>query len=160
MKKALSLVLTLAILIALPIASTAVDSIEMPTPPPEIEKIIEEVQTTYRLTIYYIYQDGSTAAPTYTEQLDEGTPYAVTSPTIEGYTPTRALVSGIMPARDMQYTVIYIPAPPKNPEDPTDEDPGTEDPEPDTGNPLKTIEDYEIPLGLGATMMNLGVCVD
>lgn len=144
MKKTLSVLLILAVFMAFPFITSAVDSPETPVPPPEIEEIIEDLQTIYRLTIYYIFLDGTTAAPTYTEQLEAGTEYYVPSPEIPGYTPTMYVVSGVMPARDIEYTVIYIPAP-DGPDDPP---------------PFKTIEDYETPLGLGASYMNVGICVE
>ncbi len=144
MKRAWSLLLVLALILAFAAIPEAVDSPDNPLPPPDIEEIIEEVQTKYRLTIYYIYQDGSTAAPTYTEQLDAGTEYNVVSPTIPGYTPTMEVVSGVMPARDVEYTVIYIPA--GSPDDPDIR--------------FYNLEDYDIPLGLGTLYMNIGVCAD
>ena len=82
MKKTICLLLTLVLLFGAA-AAVAVDSPQLPDTPPEIEEIIEDVQTVYRLTIYYIYLDGSTAAPTYTEQLDAGTEYNVVSPTMQ-----------------------------------------------------------------------------
>ncbi len=146
MKKAFAILLALSVLFLLPglALNSAVDSPEIPQPPREIEEIIEELQTIYRLTIYYIYLDGTTAAPTYTEQLEAGTEYSVTSPEIPGYTPSMYVVTGIMPARDVEYTVIYIPAPD----------------DPDQPESFMTIEDYETPLGLGATVMNVGICVE
>lgn len=153
MKKALSFILVLA-LVFLPLMTNAVESIETPVPPPEIEEIIEEYQTVYRLTIYYVYLDGTTAAPTYTEQLDAGALYNVTSPVITGYTASILVVKGVMPARDIEYTVIYIPDPADVPDDP---------------NPIKyfnsdseitTIEEYNTPLGLGGSIMNVGICVE
>ena len=144
MKKILCAVIAVMLLLTATAFSTAIDSIEIPPTPPEIENIIEDYQTIYRLTINYIYYDGQTAAPTYTEQLETGTSYNITSPGISGYTPSIYVVSGIMPARDVMYTVIYVPS----------GDPG--DPE----RPMLTIEDYETPLGLGASIMNVGVCIE
>ena len=144
MKKVLSALLILAILFAYPAVMTAEDSPETPLPPPEIEEIIEELQTIYRLTIHYIYLDGSTAAPTYTKQLEAGTAYNVPSPTIKGYTPSMYVVSGVMPARDMEYTVIYIPVPD----------------DPDNTKPFITIEDNETPLGFGKSYMHVGICIE
>jgi len=155
MKKALSLVLVLLSVLSVPLASTAVDSIEIPAPPPEIEEIIEELQTIYRLRIRYIYPDGSPAAPAYLNQLDVGTPFDVPSPEITGYIPTVIAARGVMPARDMEYTVIYIPN--IVPEEEEGDDPS----KPGKGGPSYfTIEDYETPLGFGASMMNLGICIE
>ena len=144
MKKILSVLLILAILFAYPAIITAEDSPDTPPPPPEIEEIIEDLQTVYRLTIYYIYLDGSTAAPTYTEQLEVGTEYNVPSPTISGYTPSRYVVSGVMPARDMEYTVIYIPLPDN----------------PDNTKSYTEIEDDETPLGIATSYMHVGICIE
>ena len=145
MKKVLSAFLVLVILFAFPsITTAAVDSPEIPTPPPEVKEIIEDMQTIYRQTIYYIYPDGTTAAPTYTAQLNAGTGYNVASPEISGYTPTMIIVSGIMPARDMQYMVIYIPA----------------SLNPGSSESFLTIEDFETPLGLGASFMHVGISIE
>ena len=174
MKKVLSFILVM-VLVLLPLATFAVISPENPDPEPEIEEIIEEHQTVYRLTIYYVYLDGTTAAETYYAQLDAGTEYSVPSPYIAGYTPTMEVVSGTMPARDVEWTVIYIPQPGDTPED-NDEpgDNGEPENEPENKaetpeNPIQyfnsdnliiTIEDLETPLGLGASIMNVGICVE
>ncbi len=150
MKKTICLLLTLVLLFGAA-AAVAVDSPQLPDTPPEIEEIIEDVQTVYRLTIYYIYLDGSTAAPTYTEQLDAGTEYNVVSPTITGYRPTMYVVSGVMPPRNIEYTVIYIP---------DAEDGNTMVISDKTYVSLLTLEDYEMPLGLGDSIMNVGICIE
>ena len=143
MKKILCCLLAMVFLLVFPGPVSAVDSAEIPLPPPEIEEIIEEYQMIYRLTVHYIYLDGTPAAPTYVEQLLAGSPYGVESPEIEGYTPSTYLVSGVMPSRDMEYTVIYIPIP---------KDPG--------GPSYLTIEDFETPLGLGVIYMHIGICIE
>ena len=142
MKRILSLLLVLLVALAAA-ASVAEMSPQNETPPPEIEKIIEDHQTIFRLTIYYIYPDGTTAAPTYRAVLNAGTRYNVPSPRISGYTPTMSVVSGVMPARDVEYTVIYIPRS-------------------SDGTPIDflTIEDYETPLGFGASFMHKGICIE
>ncbi|MBS3987248.1 MAG: InlB B-repeat-containing protein, partial [Erysipelothrix sp.] len=61
----------------------------------------------YLLTIHYEYEDGSTAAPDYTDTLNYQDPYSVVSPTIPGYTPSLATVSGTMPASNRTVTVTY-----------------------------------------------------
>ena len=60
------------------------------------------------------------------------------SPVIPGYTATMLRVSGTMPDRDLEYTVIYIPENAR----------------------LIPIEDYNIPLGLGEIWMHVGVCFE
>ncbi len=144
MKKVLCAVITVMLLLTVTAFSRAVDSVEIPTTPSEIEDIIEEHQTVYRLTVHYIYYDGRTAAATYTAQLDVGAAYSVISPEISGYIPSTYVVSGVMPARNVEYTVVYIPIE------------GLMRP----GSPLLTIEDYETPLGLGASIMNVGICIE
>ena len=61
----------------------------------------------YLLTINYKYADGTTAAPTYTENVAYGAPYSVTSPSITGYTPDQEVVSGTMGAGDVTVDVTY-----------------------------------------------------
>ncbi len=143
MKKIMCCVLALVFLLAFPGPVSAVDSAEIPLPPPEIEEIIEEYQMIYRLTIHYIYLDGTPAAPTYAEQLLAGSPYEVRSPEIAAYTPSTYMVSDVMLSRDVEYTVIYIPVP---------NGPG--------GPSYMTIEDYETPLGLGTIHMHIGICIE
>ena len=63
----------------------------------------------YTLTIYYVYEDGTTAALTYTEVLNVNDDYYVVSPVLEGYVASRRVVSGTMPANNVVYTVIYVP---------------------------------------------------
>lgn len=77
------------------------------------------VKNTFVLRIQYFYDDGSEAAEDHVEYLEEGKPYSVTSPTIDGYTPDFAVVSGEMPGcartvpvtytkrTDLSYTVNY-----------------------------------------------------
>ena len=50
-----------------------------------------------------------------------------------------------MPARDVQYTVIYIPGVADDPDNPIF---------------LLTIEDYETALGFGASFMHVGICIE
>ena len=114
--------------------------VEITENPPEIEELIEDLQTVYNLTIYYIYWDGGTAAPTHFEIKDEGSTYSIASPGISGYKVSTAVVSGTMPGRNVVYTVIYIP------EDMIDE--------------FFTLEDYDTPLGLGFSVMNQGICIE
>lgn len=91
----------------------------------------------YTLTIYYLYINGETAAPTVIEIHRAGDKYDVVSPVIPGYTASILKVQGIMPSRDVEYTVIYTP---------TDEH--------------QAIEDIETPLGMGAIHINVGDCLD
>lgn len=90
----------------------------------------------YTLTIYYRYQDGSTAAATYTGTYREGDPYDVDSPDIPGYRPTLLSVTGTMPGRDVQYTVIYVPE----------------------GDNIMDVP--EVSAGLGHVNINVGDCLE
>ncbi len=101
-----------------------------PSPTPGVKPV--------RLTIWYIYWDGRTAAPTYKHIHWPGEDYDVVSPVIPGYTATLLRVSGTMPNHDMEYTVIYIPEKSK----------------------LIPIDDYSIPLGLGDLWIHVGVCFE
>lgn len=66
----------------------------------------------YNLTIVYKSAAEEIIAPTYTAQLSRGAEYSVSSPEIPGYTvgERQEVVSGTMPARDVQVNVIYLPS--------------------------------------------------
>lgn len=67
----------------------------------------------YTLTVKYVYEkDGSEAKPTVEKLVPYGTEYNVKSPDIESYLADTAVVSGTMPAEDVEVTVTYkdIPA--------------------------------------------------
>lgn len=71
-----------------------------------------EVYVTYypsvgRLTIYYEFKDGSTAAATYRKDYSVGAYYSVNSPAIRGYTPTMSIVQGTMTSEGRTVTVLY-----------------------------------------------------
>ena len=61
----------------------------------------------YTLTIEYVYEDGTTAAPTHTEVLKIYDKYGVASPKIPGYVPTWEFVAGKMYAHDEYYRIVY-----------------------------------------------------
>lgn len=84
----------------------------------EIETVKSEVtiinvpmqvpQSHYTLTIYYVYENGETAAEYFQrENLLEGDSYSVNSPVVDGYTPDQVVCSGKMPARNVALTVVY-----------------------------------------------------
>lgn len=104
----------------------------------ETQAIIEEMQTEYRLVIHYVYEDGTPAYDDYIEVLQAGVTYEVTSPLIDGYIVSDALVSGVMPKRNVERTVFYLTR----------------------SVPMKNIADYNTPLGLGWSMMNVGISVE
>lgn len=116
---------------------------------PETTELQEEMKTVFRLKIYYVYLDGSTAAATYDVMLQAGTEYSVPSPAINGYTASIQVVSGVMPGRDVEYTVVYF-----SPEDKEGVFPYSEMPE------LFHLEDYEVPAGLGYSISNVGICFE
>ncbi len=61
----------------------------------------------FTLTINYVYEDGSEAEGTHTEDVEFGKDYSVTSPDVVGYTPDKSTVAGTMPANDVKVTVTY-----------------------------------------------------
>ncbi|MBR0304764.1 MAG: fibronectin type III domain-containing protein [Bacteroidales bacterium] len=61
----------------------------------------------YTLTIHYVYADNTPAANDVVRNLAYNVPYSETSPTIEGYTPDQAEVSGTMGEADLEVTVVY-----------------------------------------------------
>ena len=61
----------------------------------------------FQLTINYVYADGTTAATSHSETLTVGNTYSVNSPTINGYTADKTVVSGTMPAENVVETVTY-----------------------------------------------------
>ncbi len=77
-----------------------------PTPTPEPTPGIIP-KPSHTLTIYYVFKDGGTAAPTYTNTYKEGEGYSVRSPGVTGYTPVTSLVSGTMGKKDLVFTVYY-----------------------------------------------------
>jgi len=100
---------------------------------------VHYVPKAYRLTIRYIFADGTEAAGTYTATVHTGEAYDVASPEIEGYTALRLKVSGTNPGRDEQYTVVYIEG---------------------TLDGLITMEDYEVANGLDTTYVQVGICFE
>ena len=62
----------------------------------------------YTLTINYKYEGAEEYFDTYTAEVDYGAEYSVMSPSIEGYTPTPATVSGFMDSVDGKVVeVVY-----------------------------------------------------
>ena len=110
--------------------------------------------TRYTLTINYVYEDGTTAAPTHSSRHDSGYRYSVSSPSIEGYTPDQAVVSGTLTS-DVTVTVVYTAdganIPDENPplaELPDENPPLSENPEvniPDENPPLAENPEVDIP---------------
>ena len=111
-------------------------TIEIVDDTPEIDELIEDMQATYTLTIYYRYEDGTTAAETYVRTLSEGDTYDVPSPVIPGYRASLVRVAGTMPGHDVVYTVIYV------------------------REETEIIEEPGTPLGLGQVYINIGDCLE
>ena len=61
----------------------------------------------FNLTIHYVYAEGGTAAEDHTDSVTFNGTYSVTSPTINGYTADTTVVSGTMPAENVEVTVTY-----------------------------------------------------
>lgn len=66
----------------------------------------------YNLSIKYLYEDGSEAAPTYADTLPAGKDYSVSSPEIDDYRPDVAEVVG---DSDIEYVVYYKAIPKDKP---------------------------------------------
>jgi hypothetical protein len=101
------------------------------------------IPTSVWLTVRYVYMTGLTAAPTVQELHQPADAYDVLSPVIPNYVATLLRVTGTMPDHDVEFVVIYTPAPtPVPPETPT------------------IIEEPETPLGLGGGSLNAGECYE
>lgn len=106
---------------------------------PDEDLVVDVVyrQLIYKLTIYYIFEDGTTAHKEYEAKLTAGEKFAVESPEIEGYKPNLWMISGEMPARDLNYTVIYM-----------------------AQNTPVDLSAATAPLGIGNVVPNAGDCFD
>ncbi|MBR2780808.1 MAG: MucBP domain-containing protein, partial [Eubacteriaceae bacterium] len=76
-------------------------------PAQAVEETVIYTKTNYTLTVEYVFKDGTTAAPTYTQQVPYSEQYSVNSPEVTGYSPDRTVVTGTMPAEDHKETVVY-----------------------------------------------------
>lgn len=90
----------------------------------------------YTLTIYYRTLDGKEVFPLYYDKYREGDPYDIESPVLAGYRATLLRVTGNMPGRNVEVTVLYIPE-------------GT-----------VVIDEFEAPLGVGQMVINKGDCLE
>lgn len=125
--------------------------------------VIPDEKPKHTVTIKYIYEDGTPAAESYVEELEEGLGYNVISPDIDNYEPDQLKVEGTIADQDIEYTVIYRKKPidPIAPIDPTPEEPDT--PEPPTIPGSDIIDDdliYLGPLGEVAFIPNTGIVSD
>ena len=62
----------------------------------------------YRLTIHYIYQDGTMAHEDYTWTYWFNSTYNVPSPIIPGFTPSIDVIAGRMPSHGLELAVVYV----------------------------------------------------
>lgn len=78
----------------------------------------------HTVTVKYIYEDGTPAAESYVQELEEGSDYDVESPKITDFTPDQERVGGTVVDQDIEHTVIYkrnvepVNPVPENPEIP------------------------------------------
>lgn len=123
-----------------PTPTPAVTTAE-PTPAPKPTPVPETTPKPWHLVVHYIYADtGETAWPDHSDTLWEGEAYLVVSPIIPEYQYDIAQVAGIMPAHNVEYTVMYFAKKP--------------------GWSYYNIEDYETALGIGDIQMHVGVCFE
>ena len=71
------------------------------------EYTLKYTRNSYKLTIYYKYANGSTAATTHTSTVKYGDYYSISSPSINGYSPSDYSVYGTMRAGNTTKTVTY-----------------------------------------------------
>lgn len=83
--------------------------------------------TTYRLTVNYVFEDGTQAVSSVRRSLSSGSSYSVSSPAVAGYTPDQSVVEGRL-NRNLTVTVTYI-------KEQNIQDPDT----PLTGAPVDTV---------------------
>ena len=114
--------------------------VEIVVPPKAIETVIEDLKTTYEVTINYVSIDGTQVQEPVKEMVEAGQPINISAVTIENFISTGSEQQQIMPARDVELTVIYVPD--------------------DFAENIISIYGYETPMGLGSTFMNVGVCVE
>ncbi len=88
----------------------------------------------YRVRIYYVYEDGRVAAPTYNEGHLAGASFSVESPKLEGYTPDYSVVSGEVLDQDVERTVTYVQNKSDEPVEPVTPD-----------EPKPTVPDVDLP---------------
>lgn len=109
----------------------------------------------HTVTIKYIYEDGTPAAESYTEELEEGSNYNINSPEITNYEPDQTKITGTIEKEDVEYVVVYSQkiTTPIEPETPT----------PPVIPPSDVIDDdliYLAPLGEVAYIPNTGIVGD
>ena len=146
MKKLMILMIVLTVLAAVISSAPAQNSIEFTPVPTPIVPTIEDLQTVFHLTINYKCDDGSSIAPPHSEMLEAGAHYEVASPVMADKPSNKSDVKGTMPRRNVEYTVMYVCHNSQQFEN--------------IERPLFSIEDYDTALGLGMSIMNVGVCTE
>ena len=76
-------------------------------PADNVEVPVTYKANTYKVTVNYVYSDGTTASETKTVDVKYKDLYTVKSPAVEGYTADQPTVSGTMPAKNVDVTVTY-----------------------------------------------------
>lgn len=71
------------------------------------DKDIQAVK--HRLNVYYQYSDGTQAFETYTNTFSEKDSFSISSPSLDGFKASVAIISGQMGNTDLNYTVTYTP---------------------------------------------------
>lgn len=78
-----------------------------------------EAPKTYQVSVKYLFEDGTEAAPSHQSTLETGTSYEIESPTITDYQPDITKISGTVQDSDVEYVVYYKripePVPPETP---------------------------------------------
>lgn len=75
----------------------------------------EAINTEHTVTVQYLYEDGSEAAPIYQGTFDEGNTYDIASPEIDGFKADVTRIQGTIQDSDVEYVVYYTavePVPP------------------------------------------------
>ena len=114
--------------------------VEIVETPPAFETVYEDINTSYEVTVNYVSITGEPIGTPVTIPYEAGQPVDVPAVVIENFNPTPIEANTNMPNRNVQVTVVYVP-------DGFD-------------NTIIDINEYNTPLGLGASMMNVGVCVE
>ncbi|MDD6050318.1 MAG: Cna B-type domain-containing protein, partial [Clostridiales bacterium] len=103
----------------------------------DVEYDVIYARNSYNLTVNYVFQDGTVASPSRVRAVDYGNYYELATPALQGYTASQRVVQGMMPAHNLEVTVIYVPV---------------------TVNVI--INEYGVPLGIGNIEMNVGDCFE
>lgn len=124
--------------------------------------------TDQKVTIKYLYEDDSEAAPEYTATYKTGDDFEVVSPEVDGYTPDYEKITGTVANEDLTYIVRYkttpvIPDPTPEEPQPTPTPPSNDLPTIPTFPGTNLIDGsllYLAPLGEIAFVPNTGVIGD